>query len=107
MGVRRWLDGGRLTELMENCDIPLGYEMVPGPGSANSYGVWGRGKGSPMSSQKTGLGDCVALSWHLVCVQGSQLLLCGETEAQKDQNSREPYRNLWPACLIKACPRSV
>lgn len=94
-GVRGWWGGRKLTELMESWD--MGYELVPAPGSANSHGAWGRGEGSPMSSQETGLGGRVALTWHLIWVQGSQLGLCGETEAQKDQTSREPCHNLWAA----------
>jgi len=68
-GVRGRLSGGKVTEPMESCDTPLGYKMVPGPGSATSRGAWGRGEGSPVS-QKAGSGDCVALSWHLTWAQG-------------------------------------
>lgn len=89
----RW-GGGKFTELLEGCDTASGYKMEPSPSSANSRGVWGGGEGSPMSSQKMGSGDSVALIWHLSWVQGSQLALCGEIEAQKDQMSREPCRNL-------------
>lgn len=67
-GKGQW-DGGKVTKMMESCDTPLGYKTVPGPGSANSHGAWGRGKGSPMS-QQTGSGDCVALTCPLTWTQG-------------------------------------
>lgn len=58
-----------------------------------------------MSSQKMGSGDCVALSWHPTWVPGSRLALCGETEAQKEQTSREPRRNLWTALSRQSLPK--
>lgn len=74
--------------------LPQATKWCPNPPSANSRGAWGGGKGSPVSSQKTGSGDYMALSWHLTWVQGSQLALRGETEAQKDQTR---CCNLWAA----------
>lgn len=104
-GVRGQWNGGKLPELQQGCDTALGYKTMPNPSSACSCGVWGGGERSPMSPQKTGSGDCVALSWHLTWVQGSQLALCGETEPQKEQTSREPHCNLWTALSHQSLPK--